>query len=75
MKKCPFLEDHPDLFIAAVALLVCAYTLYYGLYCISLYLLNLMTKCKLFFLYDHFKDFVLSEHYVLSLIYISIIFV
>ena len=39
MFKCPFLEEHPDLFLLLVGLLSLAYLLIYGLYCLILFLL------------------------------------
>jgi len=44
MDKCPFLDDHPDLFIIGVAIIVCAYVLYYTLHCFILLILDLMKK-------------------------------
>lgn len=40
MFKCPFLEDHPDLFVLLVGLLLLVYLLLYGLYFLILYLLS-----------------------------------
>jgi hypothetical protein len=39
MFGCPFLEDHPDLFLLLVALLMLVYFVVYGLYCLILHLL------------------------------------
>lgn len=41
MYRCPFLDQHPDLFVLAVLILLLAYVVYYGLFCLVLYLLVL----------------------------------
>lgn len=41
MHRCPFFDDYPDIFVIAVVVLAFAYCIYYGIYCLFLYLLSI----------------------------------
>ncbi|XP_071155968.1 spectrin alpha chain-like isoform X8 [Mytilus edulis] len=41
MHKCPFFEDYPDVFVITIVVLAFAYLVYYGIYCLFLYLLSI----------------------------------
>ena len=53
MLNCPFFEEHPELFIVYIGILFLVYLIYYGLYCLVLYLLSAAERysCKWLVLY------------------------
>lgn len=44
MLRCPFFEDHPELFLLWLCLLLVSYLIYYGFYCLILYLLDVIQR-------------------------------
>jgi len=46
MHRCPFLDEHPDLFLLTLSVLFIAYVVYYGLFCLILYLLMLNHRLR-----------------------------
>lgn len=44
MFKCPFLNQYPDVFALLILSLILAYLIYYGLYCLFLYILALKKR-------------------------------